>query len=1051
MRKYAIRKHLAHSNRLNSRLAFLVPSIPLRITSNSQRNQGAKRRHANTRRFSTATARAPSPEGGTLGRAEKERLARRAMSEIIHPSIGSSRTLWASLLEQYLPHHLRRKGPREAQNTITNTGKPIPVRDLHVWLAEARKMSESKDDLLAYLVVEEDRQDAVLWLVEEVLKQHIEPPQTSRNLSHRLPALSQHRPVVSLDDMTRSAGVLQEAIDVTALAGSSLDSLTERTSRSVTHECLGEIWRSMGSMIVRAADCEATSVEAKSIMTCVHRILAHLHHVGAIPSSIYNYAPGKDPSMLQRPPTIHYWSLRIMTAISDASWTSMNTTTQQAEGMPLGLANPNPYEGGDLSQPEISSLVPEVEPQIWLDFVLWCCVEGGWVTEAAEILYQMWARKGEKRQYSVIDYNTLNEQHAPKLPWTAMIKASIRRSRMRETAGGATFGSYSDRVHFLKPPERTISSEVVAAIIDGLVSTASLDQDLFGNKHSIVEKYISVCKIMLDRNQLGLGTSSWDSVILRIFESLSTDTKLPPTFLEPIISWSPRFLQEALATNSAYQSDSMAPTYVTDPSAMSLGLLHRLLSDFALVGDYRGALRIFRRLQHTVDANRKASLDHFQAMVTSVLQKDGEDALVGNGEQEEAPGLSFQLPSHILAPFLDLVTDAKEFDLGSWLLYSNDVDGCVIPPTLYSDAVLQPSLIRFATAADDGKLLDNVTQRLKAPIPQAVLRALLHHQIRYANWDAVNEILELLRDGDGPAWDPTDVVALARAVLDAEKHPPSDSPQSSTALSPSGLLQALLRGHYNSIRDPSQPRDLSKTRMLNQLARIIASVPSRLRQDLLPFCSREYNQLSASCAVPTAAFNMLLEFVVRDSGVLQGTRLCERWCFLPGATSLHGPYGRSGGEEVVLPNVQTFYTILRPLSQASTDADQGPSDSSIRHSSDVKTSGNQQKFDDTGISQSRRCIGDQERSVIRWGIARCLNLGVRWKDIKQDLPGLAAYGQNNNSTTIAHDTGTKNGANSQATRALDEKKSAHVAGDGKAMGVARLDDIDGGTIGILHS
>ncbi|KAL8945026.1 MAG: hypothetical protein Q9216_000010 [Gyalolechia sp. 2 TL-2023] len=926
------------------------------------------------------------------------------MSEILRSPTESKTKLWTSLLEQYLPYHLRRKGP--------HIGKSIPVQDLHVWLAEARKVSESKGDLLAYLVVEENRQDAVMWLVEEVLKEHVEPLQSSRNL-RRLPVVSQYQPVVALDVMTRSARIAQEVIDVTAFAGSSLDSLTERPSHSVRYECLGEIWRSVGSMIIQAADCEAFSVKSTSIMTCVHRILAHLHHVGAIPSSIYNYAPAKDPSVLQRPPTIYLWSLRIMTVLSEASWTSMNARTQQTEGIPLGLPNPNLHNGEDLPPAGMLSLAPEVEPQIWLDFVLWCCVEGGWITEAAEIVYQMWTRKGEKRQYSVIDYNTLNAQHAPNLPWTTRIKASIMGSRMRETVGGATFGNYSDRVDFLKPPKRTVSSEVVAAIVDGLVSSVSLYPDLFGNKHSVVEKYISVCKIMLDRKKLGLGSSSWDSVILRIFESLAADTKVPPTFLEPIVSWSPPFLQEPFATNSAYHSVSMAQTYVTDPSAMSIGLLCRLLSDFALAGDYRGALRIFRRLQIMIDRNRRASLDSFQAMTTSVLQEDGEDALIGNDEQQEAPGLSLQLPSHILAPFLDLVTAAKEFELGNWLLYSKDIDGCVIPPDLYSDAVLQPSLIRFASAAGDGKLLDNVTQQLKAPIPQGVLRSLLHHQIRYADWDAAHEILELLRDGDESAWDPTDVIALARAVLDAEKHSRTVPTQRSTALSAAGLLQALLRGHYNSVREPSQPHDLSETRMLNQLARMIASVPGRLRQDLLPFCSREYNQLSASCAVPPAAFNMLLEFVVEEFGVLQGTRLCEAWCFWPGAKSLQGPSGNSSCEGVVLPNIQTFYTLLRPLSQASTDAHNGPSDPYMTHSNDQRsnTSGDKQTFDDRVISRSRHCISDQERSVIQWGIARCLDLGLRWKDIKQDFPGLAKYGQSNNLTITAHDSGVKNGVN----------------------------------------
>ncbi|KAI4182463.1 MAG: hypothetical protein L6R41_005955 [Letrouitia leprolyta] len=989
MRKHVIYKHSTFLNHLDFPLTFLGPSFPLRIHFSPQRHRGSQRQDAKIRPLATATARASRLEGGTRVRAEKERLARHTITEILQSLGKSDKEPWTSLLEQYLPNHLRRRAPRQAQDTTANSSQPVPAQDLHIWLAEARKVSEAKGDLLAYLIVEEGRQDAVLWLVLKMLEEHIEPLHMNRGCSGRLLSIP---PMASLDETTRSAANCRIAIEMTAFAGSSLDPLTEQPNHSVRYECLGEIWRSMGSMIIQAADCETTSTKSKLIMTCVHRMLAHLHCVGAIPSSIYNYNPAKDPSVLQRPPTIHYWSLRIMTAISDASWTSMNASTQQAQGTRLGLAKPDSNDANDIPPAEISSFAPEVEPQIWLDFVLWCCVEGGWITEAAEIVYQMWTRKGEKRQYSVIDYNALSEQYSPELPWTARVKASIRRSRMRETAGGATFGSYSDRVDFLKPPERTVSSEVVAAIIDGLVSTASPYPHLFGNKHSVVEKHISVCKIMLDRRQLGLGFSSWDSVILRIFDSLSTNTKAPQTFIEQIISWSPPLLQEPFATNSAYHSGSMAQIYVTDPSAMILGLLYRLMSDFALAGNYRGALRIFQRLQHIVDANQRASLDSFPAVITSVLQKDGEDALMRNGAQQEAPGLNLRFPSHVLAPFLDLIVDAKEYDLGRWLLYSNDIDGCIIPPDLYSDSALQPSLIRFASAAGDGELLDSVTRHVKAPIPLGVLRALLHHQIRHRKWDAVHDILELLRDGDGSAWDPTDVMALARAALDAEKDPPNVSPQTSAVLTSSSLLQALLQGHYNSFRNPSQPRDLSETRMLNQLARITASIPSRLRQDLLPFRSREHNQLSASCAVPTTAFNMLLEFVVGGFGALEGARLCERWCFLPGATSLQGPFGASGGEEVVLPNIRTFYIILRPLSQASIDAAKGLY---VCHSNSLKgfTSSNNPTFvDDPGLSQNQLRLDDQDRKVIHWGIARCLDLGARWKDIKQDLPGLAAYG-----------------------------------------------------------
>ena len=1026
MRKYVVGEYLTYliSTSPTTVPTFLVPLWLPRFTPNAQQNYASKREHAHARRFATAATGAHLPKDATGDIAERKGFARRAMSEILSSPRTPDEKPWSNLLEPYLPPYLRRKVLRQGDSTDGSLRKPVPTRDLYIWLAEARRVKESKGDILTYLAVEEGREDAVVWLVEEITKEHIEAPKTRQIPSRPLLGTSQTQPSLSLEEATWSAEATQRMIDATAFSGSSLDPLTERVSYSSREQCLGEIWRSIGSMMLQAADREPSSAESQSIMACVHRILAYLHHVGVIPSSIYNYPSAKDPSVLQRPPTIHYWSLRIMTVISDALWNSTNTSSEKDDD-------------NSLPSTEMSSMMPEVEPQIWLEFLLWCCVEGGWITEAAEIIHQMWTRKDEGRQYSVIDYNTLSEQHAPKLPWGARIKASIRRSRMRETAGGATFGSYSDRIDFLKPPERTVSSEVVTAIVDGLVNSASSHPNLFGNNHSIITKYITVCKIMLDRGRYGLGFNSWNSILLRIFESLSGDQNIPSTFMEQIISWSPTFLQEPFTTNSAYQSDSVALTYTVDPSTMGLGLLYRLLSGYALIGDLRGALRIFRRLQSTVDTNRQNSLKNFAFFVTQVFGQDGEDALIQDGGQHEAPGLNLQIPPHILAPFLDLITDTKEFKLGDWLLHSDDIDGCIIPPSLYSDTVLQPSLIRFASNAGDDKLLDSVTKQIEAPIPEHTLRALLHHQISCANWEAVHEILGLLRDSDEIEWDETDVIALASAALKVERQSSETSPTKSNSLSSTTLLTSILRGQYNTPLDPSRPRDLSEARMLNQLARIIASVPGHLEEILLPFCSREHNQLSASCIVQPKAFNMFLKSVVELYGVVQGKQLCDTWCFQSRATKSRSQDINNSGEHVVYPNIQTYYTILRPLSQAITDADKLQSDSRTGHSRVAKsdTTAHERLSEDADSSLSRIGFGDTEQSVVDWGIDRCFNLGVSWKEMKQDLPGLAAFGRRSKPRHTASDADTLKSAENEAGHFFDNRNSKDDARNDEATQV----------------
>ncbi|KAI4242766.1 MAG: hypothetical protein L6R40_003830 [Gallowayella cf. fulva] len=926
-----------------------------------QRSQGP------VRHLATATVDARLSHHGLVEAVENEHDARRAVNAILHSSTTTRSRLWPSLVEPYLPEYLQRQDRREADAIFADAETPLPIRNLHVWLAEARKRARPKRDLLTYLVVDEDRQDAVVWLVEAMLEEHAKALAASNPLAE-LPVVSQNQSLPSLEDATRSSREMTaDRFVVNRAVGVDLDTLTDSQGPSASHRCLGEIWRSVGSMILRAADHELASPKPRSIMACVLRILAQLHHVGAVPSSIYNQTPSLDPSVLQRPPTLYFWSLRIMTDLSDVSFHSINPSPllHQAEELSLEDAVATKGTGSSKGGPE--HLTPEVEPQIWLDFVLWCCVEGGWVSEAAEIVYEMRKMSTKGRQYSVIDWNTLREQTAPKLPWTTRIQRAINGSRMREFAGGASLGMYDERASPLKPPERTVSSEVIAAIVDALANTAQI-------KPSAVEKHINFCKGMLDGKKLGLGSNSWDSIILRMYESLSSSANVPQTFLEQVISWSPPFLQEPDSANSAYQPNSVAQTYVADPSAVTLGLLHRMLLDFTLAGDFRASLETLRRLRKTVDANRRNNSDKSKAMVAGDPQLDGAEVSFQSTEQPEAPGLNAQLPAVVLAPFLELITDVKDFDLGRSLLYSDDIDGCTIPPNMYSEAVLQSALINFASAAGDKRLLDSVTSQLKPPLPEGVLRALLHHRINCREWQDVEDILEIFRDVDGLAWDATDVVALAGAILRLQ-----ETSNKADASWPGVLLQRVMTGQYNKAQDPSQPRDFSQTQMLNQLARVIASVPSGLGRDLLSFCDLSHNQLSAARDIPIRAFNAFLSIVIELFGIREGKVLCEGWCSSGYAKRPTGQAFSSGVDTVVEPNVQTFYVFLRLISLAKHRREEA--------GESTQSDGDESPGDLDGSTRISHRHGP-EQGVIDWAAKRCVEQGVPWREIKREFPTL---------------------------------------------------------------
>ncbi|KAI4224305.1 MAG: hypothetical protein LQ349_007264 [Xanthoria aureola] len=967
MSKHVVGEHLRHLTRLTAPVAlpaFLLPAIFHRPNDRTNLLRPWSQRTTSVRQLATAAHHTSDLQNGVN-------------QDILHAATTTNPKLWTCLLEPYLPRHLRRND-QEADAVFADIDQPLPIRNLHRWLAQARRTKEPAGDLLTYLLLKENRQDAVVWLVEAMLKEHAKDLHPSDSLAQLLTRSRQTQPVPSLRDTTFSPEIAKNYLDVQRFSGVSLKNLTAFTPRSASHICLGEIWRIVGSMIVQAADYKPTSAESRSIMTCVLRILAHLHHFEAVPSSIYNQAPPLDPSVLQRPPTLYFWSLRIMADLSDASFHSVNPNPKSDQSEASGLYHPNDTPGTGSLNVVTGQPMPEVEPQIWLDFVLWCCVDGGWITEAAEIVSEMSTRSADGQQFLVIDWNTLRKQTAPKLPWTTRMKMAINGSRMREFAGGPSLGIYDERASLLKPPERTVSSEVIAAIVDGLVSTTSSRTEVHGNEPSVVEKHIRVCKKMLDRKRVGLGSNSWDSVILRMADTPSSESRAPQkaeTFLEQIMSLSPAFLHEPASANSAYDSQSMAQAYVADSSAIILGLLHRLLLDFALAGNFCAARRIFHRLQATVDANRIISLKNFPLMVSPSPRQDQEEPLIDDTDEPQAPGLNPQLPAVVLAPLLKLAVDFEDLEMGRWLLYSDDVDGRIIPPTMYSNQVLHPALISFASAAGDERLLRSVMKHLKPPVPEDTLRALLHHQIRLEEWDSVHEIFELFRDTEGSAWAASDVLVLAGAVLGLEKRAPHVPSRRATAVSPGRLLHQVMSGLYNNSQDPSRPRDLSQTRLLNQLARMVASVPSRLSSDLSPFCDMRYNQLSASHDIPPRAFNYFLSTVIELFGLKEGKRLCEQWCsFQALAGSVKTPYV----EHVVEPNAETFYTFLRRISHARITREKDEKKTPTARGELAGKAGG-----GPGMSDH---VDEDEQSILKWVFAGCVDIGIPLQRVKQEFP-----------------------------------------------------------------
>ncbi|RHZ67529.1 uncharacterized protein CDV56_109090 [Aspergillus thermomutatus] len=236
---------------------------------------------------------------------------------------------WIPLLEHYLPPSLR-KIPEEAAVTdaefddATTIGRESLAQTIELANLLFYARTEGNIDLLAYLGFRLNNWPAVNVLLTRLL----DAADTLDKYSIPRRPLSSHDwgsgAGVSLDELTgQHAERAPELVHLTkSPAASDLTSFDSWTERPFADEhakrFMAEVWQSLGSIVLAAAD--ASPNESKLAMSYVFRILARLHHSGAVSDRVYKYDPPSVHRVNFRPPGMHLLSTHIMSALTDAAW-----------------------------------------------------------------------------------------------------------------------------------------------------------------------------------------------------------------------------------------------------------------------------------------------------------------------------------------------------------------------------------------------------------------------------------------------------------------------------------------------------------------------------------------------------------------------------------------------------------------------------------------------------------------------------------------------------------------------------------------------------------
>lgn len=904
---------------------------------------------------------------------------------------------WITVIDQYLPYQLR-DGAHGLLEERHSSQTLQPIISLPQLLSRARVQSEL--DILSYLGVHQGRWEAVLWLVKSMMDNHTDHA-TSDKGSKKLLGLWQYDGK-RLDVVTEKP--LQISFPQTSML--SLDFLTDNGDDSrgkrftmSGYQSLGEVWQSLGAMILQAADHSPDDHQYDNIMVQVFRILGHLFRLNAVPSTIYNYSPATDQTVLQRPPTLYLLSRRIMSTLSDVEF-CLHWEKEVFKYQEMGF---------EISKTSVQPKIREFGPELWLDLVLWVCVEGGWTIEGAWIIRQINKRQGNRDQrWSAISWPEICARKEPQLHWLSMIRFQIDKTRLNQVGG---LGIATGKDSTIDMGTRTISREVILAIIDGLLNVTQSRQRSYGTSPHQVQQNVSACIDLLECDHPDLDAKLLNSIILRLIENTDVSLRDAPGALQRILSF-----RRMLAKNGRIADANLpAQDAGTDDVAAILGLLHIILYGFAQGGNLQGSLTAFRKIQDVVDMERKESIQEFATELNVRIQEaDSCDDLIephiDSSGENRVPPLSSQIPVSVLIAFLDLITNSKFFDVGKWLLHNDDVDGGVIGPKLYADRNLQSALLRFATATADDNLLSKVLEQIEIPLSQPILHALLRCQIVLCKWSDVEDIFQNFQRTSGLSWKASDAMAIASTILLLEHNPPS--PKKAEDISQAqNILSKLVRGKYNSQQDPSELPDLSEAKMANQLGRIFRTLPDSLRNIVIEM-PRVTNRAHTSISITPNAFNILLETVVECHGPLAGKRLWERWCHEPAeSASRSSPTiehldGRARlpslaleedleKERIVTPTLHMLRNILRPILKFRQRPKLARSDKSKENVSNPAPDepgaeawvGASALPEEVTLSDGRGSLTGPEQDILEWGISMYTKFGMTEREINIEVPG----------------------------------------------------------------
>ncbi|KAJ5826974.1 hypothetical protein N7447_003737 [Penicillium robsamsonii] len=636
----------------------------------------------------------------------------------------------------------------------------------------------------------------------------------------------------------------------------SLDTLTvEPAPRFFGERILAEVLANLGSLVLYAS--RSRSDDSKHAMTCVFRTLARLHHAGMISDRVYQYPKPDASQIVFRPPGLHFLSSSIMSVLSDAAWHEHEVAVAAAAADAGELSPFIPY----------TPRIRELGPEIWLELILWCCVEHGFCKTGTLLVHQM---------------TRLSE-------WKAeTIMASARPRQDPPTLKG------QEKAPFNGLGFRTISSEVVASLRSGLANKAYVGMGDRGYLPADLTNLSAPLTNLIDppapsREELRPTSRFTNWHIVRILASGCLKPSTDPVSFEDLLRSQsnvvPPWEGDELSLAQVLDGKTRAQFY--DESAAMTGLIEFNLNYYARDKQSGRLFHEYAWLQNIADASKA---QHIQKFFERMSQASDEEASslfdFKSFEPQDISQSSIpQLSCATFANLLDVATTTHAFDFGEQLLLENDIDGPAIPQTAYKNQALAPSILRFAAATGNTELGERVIASLGIPLSVNTIKSLINFSIARKDWKRVVLMLNFLTEHRAKSWGYMNIGVLASAVirLDATvKHKKSAGTLTETDTNDlnqaKDILLRLFRGEWHANHTREKVRNF-QLRTLSRMHRVLSVIPGPL-PDLLKQVEppKEITGHHKATLIPPTTFHEIFAAVVETQGAIVGKQLWDKVC-----------------------------------------------------------------------------------------------------------------------------------------------------------------------------